>query len=77
MSGYQRGEALECPHGHKDEWNFRVEVVKFMRGITCCKDSKSTSLHLDPEQPLSTSCRQCLRVLEQGKREELELLWPQ
>lgn len=51
MSRYQRAEALEQPCDHKGEWNFRVEVVKFIRGITCCNASKSTSLHLDPEQP--------------------------
>lgn len=54
MPRYQRAEALEQPHDHKGKGNFRVEVVKFIRGITCCKASRSTSFHLILSNP-STS----------------------
>ena len=46
MSEYQRAEALEQPSGHNGEWSLRMEVVKFIRGITCFNASKRRLLQV-------------------------------
>lgn len=81
MSEHQRAEALEQPLGHSGGWSFRMEVVKCLRGITCCNASKRRPLRgLHSKEPCSTlipeqakGSRQTMLGFLVGQDEEPEL----
>jgi len=61
--GVRVPEALEQPSGHNGKWSFMLEIVKFVRGITCYSASKRRLLQVlhsrDLVPPWSSTTQMC------------------